>query len=96
LQKRGIHLVSITPDSPSDLRQAIAQYRITTPVISDQDRSMSQAFNTLGEGMHADTPGHAFALIDKGKVLFYRDYWLAPYRTMYVQPSRLLADIPAA
>ncbi len=96
LRTRGIQLVSITPDSPSDLTRAISQYGITTPVIADSDRSMSEAFNTLGQGMHASTPGHAFALIDKGKVLWYRDYWLAPYRTMYVQPQRLLTDIPAA
>ena len=94
LERRGIQLISITPDSPSDLRQAVAHYGITTPVISDSDRSMSDAFNTLGQGMHDDTPGHAFALIDKGKVLWYRDYWLAPYRMMYVQPKRLLAEIP--
>ena len=94
LKQRGIHLVSITPDSSSDLRQAVAQYGITTPVISDSDRSTSEAFNTLGQGMHGDTPGHAFALISKGKVLWYRDYWLAPYRTMYVQPEKLLAEIP--
>ena len=96
LQKRGIQLVSITPDSTDELRQAVEQYGITTPMISDSDRNMSEAFNTLGEGMHADTPGHAFALIDKGKVLWYRDYWHAPYRTMYVPPSKLLADIPTA
>jgi peroxiredoxin Q/BCP len=96
LQKRGIQLVSITPDSPSDLRQAVEDYGITTPVISDADRSMSEAFNTLGQGMHGDMPGHAFALVDKGKVLWYRDYWLPPYRSMYVQPSKLLADIARA
>jgi peroxiredoxin len=96
LRKRGIQLVSITPDSPDSLRQAIGQYGITTPMISDESRSMSEAFNTLGQGMHAETPGHAFALIDKGRVLWYRDYWLSPYRTMYVAPKKLLADIPSA
>ena len=96
LKKRGIQLVSITPDSASDLEQAARQYGITTPLISDADLSMSEAFNTLGQGMHSTTPGHALALIDKGKVLWYRDYWLAPYRTMYVAPKRLLADIPRA
>ena len=72
-----------------------SQYGITTPVIADDNRSMSEAFNTLGKGMHADTPGHAFALIDKGKVLWYRDYWLAPDRSMYVEPAKLLKDIPS-
>ena len=88
--------MSVTPDSPSDLGQAVQQYAITTPVISDQDRSLSEAFNTLGRGMHADTPGHAFALVFRGKVLWYHDYWLPPDRTMYVQPKKLLAEIPTA
>jgi peroxiredoxin len=96
LDKRGIQLISITPDTSDDLRQAISQYGITTPMISDDDRTMSEAFNTLGQGMHSDTPGHAFALIDKGKVLWYRDYWLPPARSMYVDPAKLLADIPSA
>ena len=96
LAKRGIQLVSITPDPTSELEQAAQQYGITTPLISDSSRAISQAFNTLGQGMHADSPGHAFALIYHGKVLWYRDYYLAPYRTMYVPPSRLLADISKA
>ena len=94
LDERGIQLVSITPDSRGDLQQAVSQYGITTPMIADDDRDMSQAFNTLGQGMHGDTPGHAFVLVSKGKVLWYRDYWLAPTRSMYVEPTRLLADIP--
>ena len=95
LAKRGIQLVSITPDSTGELQQAAQQYGITTPLISDSNRHVSEAFNTLGKGMHADAPGHSFALIYHGKVLWYRDYYLPPYRTMYVQPSKLLADIPA-
>jgi peroxiredoxin len=95
LRQRGISLVSITPDPPGDLRQVVDQIGITSPMISDENRAMSEAFNTLGKGMHADTPGHAFALIYRGKVLWYRDYWLPPYQTMYVKPSKLLKDIPA-
>ena len=96
LATRGIQLVSITPDSTGELEQAAQQYGITTPLISDSSRAVSKAFNTLGQGMHADTPGHAFALIYRGKVLWYRDYYQPPYRTMYVQPKRLLAEIPSA
>lgn len=97
MHKRGIKLVSITPDSPAVLKQAIGQYGITSPVISDEDRSMSSTFNTLGKGMHPDTPGHAFVLIDgSGKVLWQRDYYLAPYRAMWVPPRQLLQDIPVA
>jgi peroxiredoxin len=78
LARRGIQLVSITPDSPRELLQAIAQHRIRSPVISDDNRDMSEAFNALGLGMHGDTPGHAFVLIDRGEVRWYHDYWLAP------------------
>jgi peroxiredoxin Q/BCP len=95
LAKRGISLVSITPDSAGDLRQMIAQYGITTPMIADESRTISEAFNTLGLGMQGDTPGHAFALIYEGKVRWYRDYWLPPTRSMYVEPAKLLAEIPA-
>ena len=95
LDRRGIQLVSITPDTQGDLRQAISAYGITTPMIADDDRDMSEAFNTLGKGMHSNTPGHAFALVSKGKLLWYRDYWLPPDQSMYVEPEQLLADIPA-
>jgi peroxiredoxin Q/BCP len=97
LEKKGIGLVSITPDSSEALKQAIDQYGISTPMIADDDRDMSTAFDTLGRGMHSDTPGHAFVLVDEtGKVVWQRDYWLDPYRTMYVEPARLLADLAAA
>lgn len=94
LQARGVGLVSVTPDSEKSLREAVSQYGISTPMISDENRDMSAAFDTLGQGMHSDTPGHAFVLLDKkGKVVWKRDYWLPPYRTMYVKPHRLLADL---
>lgn len=97
LERRGIRLVSITPDSPRVLREAIDSYDITSPMISDEDRTMSAAFDTLGRGMHADTPGHAFVLLDKrGRVIWRRDYWLDPYRTMYVEPAKLLDDLSEA
>jgi peroxiredoxin len=92
----GIQLVSVTPDSAALLDQAIRDYGITTPLISDSKLSISGAFNTLGLGMHSNTPGHAFVLIYKGKVLWYRDYWLPPYREMYVQPNTLMSDLSHA
>lgn len=96
LEGRGIKLVSVTPDSPAELTQAISQYGIKTPMIADDNRDMSRAFDVLGQGMHGDTPGHAFVLVKRGVVLWYRDYWLAPTRTMYVPPAQVLADLPAS
>ena len=94
LERRGIVLISITPDSRRNLKAAISDYGISTPMISDENGDMSAAYDTLGQGMHSDTPGHAFVLLDKtGKVVWKRDYWLPPYRTMYVEPKSLLADL---
>ena len=95
LTKRGIHLMSFTPDPPGILKQAAADYKITTPLISDSNDTISSAFNTLGLGMHATTPGHAFVLVYRGRVRWYRDYWLTN-QEMYVSPSSLLAAIPAS
>jgi peroxiredoxin len=96
MAKRHIRLVSITPDSPSDLKQAIDQYGIRSPMISDSDLDMSEAFNQLGKGMHSNTPGHSFVLIDgRGRVLWQRDYYQPPYSAMYVKPAELFEDIPS-
>ncbi len=95
LARRGIQLISITPDPVGVLRQAASDYGITTPLISDTSLKMSTAFNTLGLGMHATTPGHAFVLIYRGRVLWYRDYWITN-QEMYVNSSTLLSQIPKA
>lgn len=63
-------------------------------MFADDDRDMSEAFDTLGKGMHGDTPGHGFVLVNRSKVLWDRDCRLAPTRSMYVEPQQLLADIP--
>jgi hypothetical protein len=44
-------------------------------------------------GLRKEKPVH---LIDgRGKVLWQRDYYQPPYRTMYVKPAELFEDIPS-
>lgn len=90
LRSRHLTLVNITTDSPEVLRQAVQEYRIKTPMISDQERTMSTAYGALGQGMHPNTDGHTFVLLDRaGRIRWRRDY-----TTMYVPPNQLLAAIP--
>ena len=90
LQRRGLVLVNVTTDPPGILRQAAEAYGITTPLVSDEDRDMSRAYDVLGQGMHPDTAGHTFVLVDPaGQIRWRRDY-----TTMYVPPQDLLAAIP--
>jgi peroxiredoxin Q/BCP len=90
LRKHGLTLVNITTDPPDVLREAVQAYGIETPMISDESKDMSTAYGAIGQGMHPDTDGHTFVLIDEdGRIRWRRDY-----TTMFVQPDRLFAEIP--
>ena len=65
---------------------------VATPFLLD-DGTVSQAYGTLGKGMHAGLPGHSFVLVDKaGEQRWYGEYpsmWLAPDELMAQLRSRL-------
>jgi peroxiredoxin len=90
LTRRHLSLVSITPDSPAELRQAEASYKIHTPLLTDESRRMSTAYDVLGLGMHADMPGHTFILVDSHGVI----RWRHDYTKMYVPTGELMKAIP--
>jgi peroxiredoxin len=95
LKNLHLRLVSITNDDTATLAQAGRDYKITTPLISDSDRSISKSFGVLGGvpfgvGMHADTANHTFVLVDKtGKVRFLKDY-----PKMWADVNTLLRQLP--
>ena len=90
LRRRGLMLVSITTDPTGTLREAAQAYDVVTPLVSDEDRDMSNAYDVLGQGMHPDTAGHTFVLVDRrGQIRWRRDY-----SEMYVPLDELFADIP--
>lgn len=90
LRRRRLVLVNVTTDPPGVLRQAASAYRITTPLVSDENRDMSRAYDVLGQGMHPDSAGHTFVLVDRSG----RIRWRNDYGTMFVQPATLLAQLP--
>jgi Peroxiredoxin len=90
LRKRDLTLVSITTDPPDVLREAVSGYGIETPMISDESHSMSSAYGAIGQGMHAETDGHTFVLLDRSG----RIRWRQDYTAMFIAPDRLFAEIP--
>ena len=95
LKQRELVLVSVTNDEAGVARQAAQTYRITTPLVADEDRDMSGAYDVLGQGMHPNQAGHTFILVDRqGVIRWRRDYWIGSAPTMYVKPDELFADIP--
>lgn len=92
LRARGLTLVSITTDSESTLRDAAQAYGVVTPLVSDADKNMSNAYGAIGVpgAMHSDNLGHTFVLVDKrGQIR-----WREDYSEMYVPPEDLFDAIP--
>ena len=79
--------------NPMEITQAeLARFGLTTPYLVDADTSVSSAYGMLGQGMHANLPGHGFVLIDgSGELL-----WKKEYPTMYVSAGELLDEIRGA
>ena len=61
---------------------------VRTPFLLDDGR-VSKAYGTLGEGMHADLPGHSFVLIDATG----RERWYGEYPSMWLPPQQLLQEL---
>ncbi len=91
LHKRGLALVSITTDPPDVLREAVSGYGIETPMISDESHEMSSAYGAIGQGMHPDTDGHTFVLLDGAG----RIRWRKDYTAMFIPPNQLFDEIPS-
>lgn len=95
LDDLGIALVNVTNDDERTAREAGRAYAIRTPLVADSDRDMSAAYDVLDYGMHANTAGHTFVLVDAaGKIRWRRDYWIGSAPTMYVPPEDILAELP--
>ena len=61
---------------------------VTTPFLLD-DGTVSEAYGTLGKGMHAGLPGHSFVLIDRQGL----QRWYGEYPSMWLPPQDLLDEI---
>jgi peroxiredoxin len=71
----NVALVSIAIDPVSDLSQAVSEFGISTPLLSDKERNVSESYGVLQWAMPNGEPGHTFVLVGKnGKVKWVRDY----------------------
>ncbi|HWJ80625.1 MAG TPA: redoxin domain-containing protein [Nocardioides sp.] len=61
---------------------------VTTPFLLD-DGTVSEAYDTLGKGMHAGLPGHSFVLIDEEGT----QRWYGEYPSMWLDPVQLLEQV---
>lgn len=81
----GIQVVPIVMNTRDQIADEMARLGVRTPFLLD-DGTVSEAYGTLGAGMHAGLPGHGFVLIDAGGV----QRWYGNYPSMWIAPDELL------
>ena len=95
-QAAGIdRIVTITTDPTGALRQKVTDENITSPVLSDPDLAVSNAYQTNRYGMMGNSrDGHSFIVVGPDGVIRWRaDYGGPPDFTMYLPIPALLGDI---
>lgn len=87
----GIAVLPIVMNTADQINQERERLGVATPFGLD-DGTVSQAYGTLGTGMHAGLPGHGFVLIDaEGSEL-----WYGNYPSMWLDPQDLLDIVTKA
>lgn len=85
----GVTVLPIVMNPPDQTQGEIDRFGLTTPFLIDSDGSVSQAYDMLGKGMHANLPGHGFVLIDgSGNVR-----WQKEFPSMYVSTGDIVNSI---
>jgi peroxiredoxin len=94
-----VELVSIAFDSPEVLAAAGAEFGVgPTPLLSDPDGSVSEAYDVLQWAVATGEPGHTFVLVDRnGEVAWVQDYGAPENRgVMYVETFEIAAEVAEA
>lgn len=87
----GIEIVPIVVNPAPMVSEELRRFGLATPYLIDDGTTISQAYGMLGDGMHANLPGHGFVLIDaEGQIRWNREY-----PSMFVSADELLAALPS-
>lgn len=81
----GISVVPIVMNTAEQINADRERLGVKAPFALD-DGTISEAYGTLGTGMHEGLPGHGFVLIDGDGV----QRWYGNYPSMWLEPSELL------
>jgi peroxiredoxin len=94
-QGLNVQLVNINMDSVPLQEQQAQYWGIPTPMLADEDLTVSGQYGVLRWGMANGEPGHTFVLVGKdGLVKGIKDYGGRENgMLMYVEPSRIYRDI---
>jgi peroxiredoxin len=88
LAKANVTVLPIVMNTRAQILRDMELNGVTTPFLLD-DGTVSKAYDTLGQGMHAGLPGHSFVLIDTEG----QQRWYGEYPSMWLDPGELLDEI---
>jgi len=89
LADKGITLVPIMVESQQTVAAEARRLGVTTPILIDADRAVSESYDMIGIYGHQNTPTHSFALVGQdGRIT-----WRMDYPEMFVPLENLLADL---
>lgn len=83
-----VTVLPIVMNTKAQITRDMAVNGVKTPFLLD-DGKVSDAYGTIGNGMHAGLPGHSFVLIDTQG----QQRWYGEYPSMWVAPQELLAEV---
>ncbi len=93
-QALDLELVSIMIDPLSQLAAEARRLGITSIVASDEDKSVSNAYDAMQASMHPGVkPGHTFVLVNKEGQIIWRSDWIGHGKPMYVEVDDLYRDV---
>ncbi|WP_121258936.1 peroxiredoxin family protein [Nocardioides ferulae] len=87
-EKLDVTVLPIVMNTREQITADMTANGVTTPFLLD-DGTVSEAYGTLGKGMHAGLPGHSFVLIDRQG----RQRWYGEYPSMWLAPQDLLDEV---
>jgi peroxiredoxin len=87
-ERLDVTVLPIVMNSREQITADMEANGVTTPFLLD-DGTVSEAYGTLGKGMHASLPGHSFVLIDKQG----QQRWYGEYPSMWLAPQDLLNEV---
>jgi len=84
----GIVVLPIVMNTAEQINADRERLGVASPFLLD-DGTVSDAYGTLGSGMHAGLPGHGFVLVDAEGT----QRWYGNYPSMWLAPADLLAEV---
>ncbi|HEX6232057.1 MAG TPA: redoxin domain-containing protein [Jiangellaceae bacterium] len=90
LKTRDIEFLPIMVDRADWLAAEAERLQVGMPIVVDPDRSVSEAYDMVGQHGHGDRPSHSFALVRQSGELA----WVRHYVEMFVPSEQFFAEMP--